>query len=143
MVIGRLYETFDALFNDLMNEYEARVRQRKVTQESAAKLKQSMDVILDAAQRIQTEHQQLEKIQNTLQYLTAYAFEDSEVLVSLANRTADVAKFVGPGGKNLQWSPTFVKNMLLVVPPAVLAEAINSIKADDWRDIIALRVVDR
>lgn len=142
-MIGRLYDSLYALTRDLHAEYESAVVKHKVTNESAAKLDQLSVELLDKIKALHHIHDEVTKIQNTLQYLTAFGFEASEVLASFQDRTGDLATKIGPEGKHLQWSPTYVKNMLLVVPLPVLAEAINSIKSEDWYDIVALRMVDK
>lgn len=142
-MLGNLYSSMYAVVRDLEAEWKTAVVKQKVTAETAAKLDLLSDDLLHKIKELHRIHDEVTKVQNTLQYLTAFGFEASEVLASFQDRTADIATKIGPDGKNLDWSPTFVKNLLLVVPPAVLAEAINSIKSEDWRDIIALRVVDR
>ena len=140
-MISKLYDSLFALVHDLDAEYKSAVLKQKITAETAAKIDSLSDDLLVKIKDLHRIHDEVAKVQNTLQYLTAFGFETSEVLASFQDRTANVATLIGPDGKHLKWSPTFIKGMLLVIPPPILAEAINSLKQDDWQQIVALRTV--
>lgn len=129
---ARLNTSIISAFNALQGVFNSLVLDREVNSKSVAEIRVSVASIREMLDEI-------DKQANTLDYNTYRNIEHAEMLSSASDKLADVATLL----KNIDWSPTFVKNMLLVVPPAVLAEAINSIKSEDWRDIIALRVVDR
>lgn len=129
---ARLNTSIISAFNALQGVFNSLVLDREVSSKSVAEIRVSVASIREMLDEI-------DKHANTLDYNTYRNIEHAEMLSSASDKLADVATLL----KNIDWSPTFVKNMLLVVPPAVLAEAINSIKSEDWRDIIALRVVDK
>ena len=129
---ARLNSSIISAFNALQNVFNSLVSDRDISSRSVAEIRVSVASIRSILDEI-------DKQANTLDYSTYRNIENAEILAGASDKLADVATLL----KNIDWSPTFVKNMLLVVPPAVLAEAINSIRSEDWYDIVALRVVDK
>lgn len=132
MNTARLNSSIISAFNALQNVFNSLVTDREISSRSVAEIRVSVASIRSILDEI-------DKQANTLDYSTYRNIENAEILAGASDKLADVATLL----KNIDWSPTFVKNMLLVVPPAVLAEAINSIRSEDWYDIVALRVVDK
>lgn len=127
----RLVQRLVAIGNDAQNLYDNAIHRRE------AKIKAVNQVRLSVRQ-MKTDLEEIEKATNTLDYDNFYELEKTEILAGMKDKALDAATVL----KNVDWSPTYLKGVwhaALDSQPAVLAEAINNFKEEDWQRVIELR----
>ena len=118
--------------NDLQHLIESASNRQRIRQQWPAKLGQMAADLREQADEI-------DNLKKEIEFDNFYEFEEVELLTSLKARQADFATIFGPDGKNIMWSPVLIKNILLSARREVLSEALNSIKPDDWQELVRLR----
>ena len=118
--------------NDLQHLIESGSSRHRIRQQWPPRLDQ-----ISAGLREQAD--EIDNLKKEIEFDNFYEFEEVELLTSLKARQADFATIFGPDGKNIMWSPVLIKNILLSARREVLSEALNSIKPDDWQELVRLR----
>ena len=127
----RLVQRLIAIGNDAQNVYDAIVTRREAKVEAISKVKLSIRQMRD-------ELDEIEKAANTLDYDAYYDIEEAEILSGVSDKARDAATIL----KNVDWSPTYLKGVILAAldsQPAVMSEAINSMDAERWQRRTELR----